>query len=245
MRPPTRLIAQVAISSAGATAQQTQHEAFAKQLRRQPTARGAHRRPNGELALAVHATRQQQIGDVRARNQQQARDGGDQQAQRRPRLAVDLVGQRHDLRAQARRAPAARAPVAAATTSRLARAASSVTSGFMRPMSLSTPRSGAPSARPAVEIQTSTLRGSMPGRHHADDGGGAAADVDVATDQRLVAAVLATPQAVADEHARAGRCRSARSRRSRARAAARTPSAPKKPGEIERGLDLHGARRAR
>ena len=85
---------------AGATTQEPQHDTLAKQLQCEPPARRPHRGPNGQLTFAVHATRQEEIGDIGARNQQQASDGGHQQTQRRPRLAINLVGERHDLRAQ-------------------------------------------------------------------------------------------------------------------------------------------------
>src|SRR5947209_3934572 len=55
-------------------AQQTSHngeqKAFGQKLADQPFTGSTHRKPNGNFALTLGSTRQQQIGDVRARNQQ-------------------------------------------------------------------------------------------------------------------------------------------------------------------------------
>ena len=168
-------------------------------------ARRPHRRPHGELALAIHATRQQQIGDVRARNQQQAGDGC------RPAGAARVgSGRRSDRQAARRWAPrppragCSRAS-AAVTTSRLARAASSVTPVFIRPMSFEHAKVRRALGQACRRDPDVDVARQHPRRHHADDRGRAAADADVATHQCLVGAVLTTPQAVADEHARAGR----------------------------------------
>ena len=73
-----------------------------EQLARDPRAAAADRRPDGELALAREAAREQEIGDVRARDDQHQRDGDGQDRQRRPRRSGDVVRQRagvHDHRA--------------------------------------------------------------------------------------------------------------------------------------------------
>ena len=223
---------------AGATAQKPQHDTLAKQLQGKPPARRPHRGPNGQLTFAVHATRQEEIGDIGARNQQQAGDGGHQQTQRRPRLAINLVGQRHDLRAQstarrlfARQSCRDHLEIGAR---RLERDPALHASDEFEHAQVGGALGQTRRRNPDVDIARQHAR-----RHHADDGGWAAPDVDVATDQRVLTAVLAAPEAVADEHARAGGVGSLALPEV---APALWPHAQRaeEPGGNERRLDLHG-----
>ena len=58
---------------------------------------GPERSPQCQLLLACRGARQQQIGDVRAGNQQDERDRREQDDQDRPDFADDLLVQRHDV----------------------------------------------------------------------------------------------------------------------------------------------------
>ncbi len=61
---------------------QRQQDAFRQQLAHDPSAFGAQRGANGELALARRGARQQQIGDISAGDDQDESDRTDQQQQR-------------------------------------------------------------------------------------------------------------------------------------------------------------------
>jgi hypothetical protein len=62
----------------------------------QPAARGAERRANRQLAPARRRARELQAGDVRARDQQDERDRGEQDQRRRLHAADDLVAEPHE-----------------------------------------------------------------------------------------------------------------------------------------------------
>ena len=66
-------------------------DALGDQLSYQATSPGADRRTDGELALSGGAPRQQQIREVRCRDQQHETDGGHQGEQRRSHLAHHLI----------------------------------------------------------------------------------------------------------------------------------------------------------
>ena len=61
-----------------------QQQAFGQQVSRQPPAGGAERQPHGELALPRRRSRQHQVGEVRAGDEQHERDGAEQNHRRRP-----------------------------------------------------------------------------------------------------------------------------------------------------------------
>ena len=73
-----------------------QQQAFRQQLADEPPAAGAERRPHRELALARGRACEQQVGDVRARDEQHEADGAQQQQQRGPRVFDDVAVQRGD-----------------------------------------------------------------------------------------------------------------------------------------------------
>ena len=111
----------------------------ASSVRRSAPWPGAERGPHGQLALAAHRARQDQVGDVRAGDDEHDRGGGEQHEQDRPRRRGNLIAQRRD--ASAGRWPSpntprgARAPCAACTAVSSARAASSDAPGARRPKS--------------------------------------------------------------------------------------------------------------
>ena len=74
-----------------------EHQAFGEHLAHQPAALGAKRGAHADLALARGASRQQQVGDVDARDEQHERDRADQREQRRPQLADHLLLQRKSI----------------------------------------------------------------------------------------------------------------------------------------------------
>ena len=73
-----------------------QQHALSEQLADDPAAVGTHRGANGQLALTPCRTREQQVGDVRARDQKHERDGAEQHQQRRLHLAGCRLPHRHD-----------------------------------------------------------------------------------------------------------------------------------------------------
>ena len=71
------------------TAQQRQHQALGHQLARDAAARGADRCANRDFALADGRAHEQQVGHVRARNQQHETHRAHQNPQRRSHVAHD------------------------------------------------------------------------------------------------------------------------------------------------------------
>ena len=54
---------------------------------------GAERGPHGQLAFAPHRSRQDQVGDIRAGNDEHDRGRGEQHEQDRPRRCRDLIAE--------------------------------------------------------------------------------------------------------------------------------------------------------
>jgi hypothetical protein len=79
---------------AGNGADAGKHEAFGHQLTDDSSCPGAERTAHGHLALTRLGTREQQIGDVRARDQQQKADGAEKQPDRPADGADDFLTQR-------------------------------------------------------------------------------------------------------------------------------------------------------
>jgi hypothetical protein len=63
-------------------------------------AAGAERRANRDFLPARQRTREQEIGDVGARDEQHESDGANQHDERAPDVADDLFLQRHDAEGQ-------------------------------------------------------------------------------------------------------------------------------------------------
>ena len=79
-----------------------QHEALRQQLAEDLGRRRAERRPHRDLALTRGSARQEQVGDVGARDQENERDGAEQQPQATNRLLAEkVVLERLDARAPA------------------------------------------------------------------------------------------------------------------------------------------------
>ena len=79
---------------AGGAAHRAEQEAFGQELADEVGAGRAKRGADGDLALALRRARQQQAGDVRARDQQHETDGAEQHQERGADAADDLVAQR-------------------------------------------------------------------------------------------------------------------------------------------------------
>ena len=100
---------------------------------------GAERGAHGQLAFAAHRARQDQVGDVRAGDDEHDGGRGEQHEEDRSRRRGDLIAQPRD--AQLTRWPSsnrprgARASMAAWTAASSARAASSEAPGARRPKS--------------------------------------------------------------------------------------------------------------
>ncbi len=73
-----------------------QQHALREQLADNPSAIGTHRRTDGQLALTPCRPREQQVGDVRTRDQEHERHGAEQHQQRRPHLTGCRIPHRHD-----------------------------------------------------------------------------------------------------------------------------------------------------
>ena len=80
-------------------AHQRQHDALGQQLPHDPAAAGAHRRADRDLPLADGRAHQQQVRDIRARDQQDEGDRAQQHPQRRPHVADDDLLHRLDAEA--------------------------------------------------------------------------------------------------------------------------------------------------
>ena len=78
---------------------QAEQGGLGEQLPRNPRAACAERCPNRDLTLPRRRAGQQQVGDVRERDQQQDPDRAEQQVERRAGVADDRLGQRHRLEA--------------------------------------------------------------------------------------------------------------------------------------------------
>ena len=81
---------------AGGAAEQRQPDALGQQLAHDPKPARAHRGAHGHLALTRERSRQQQVRDIRARDQQHDPDRRQQHCQRRAHVAHHLLEQRHD-----------------------------------------------------------------------------------------------------------------------------------------------------
>ena len=85
-RPPT-----MASSRPASAADAGQHEALDDQLPDDPRAAGAERDAHRDFLLAADRAREQQVGDIGARDQQHQRDGAEQHQQRGPDVLHQLV----------------------------------------------------------------------------------------------------------------------------------------------------------
>jgi len=82
-------------------AQHREQDAFGEQLAEEPRAAGAHGRADGQLAAALRAACQQEVGDVDAGNLEQAADRAEQDLERCAATARGHFGHWHDGRATA------------------------------------------------------------------------------------------------------------------------------------------------
>jgi hypothetical protein len=80
---------------------EAENHAFDQQLPHDPPAARPERRPDGQLLPAAQAARQQQVRDVRARDEEHARHGADEHADRSAHAADHLILERHDAERQA------------------------------------------------------------------------------------------------------------------------------------------------
>ena len=91
-----RANAERAEAEAEHAAGQRQHHALGQQLPNDAAAAGADRRADRDLALAARGAHEQQVRDVGAGDQQHKADRAQQDEQRRPDVADDLVLQQLD-----------------------------------------------------------------------------------------------------------------------------------------------------
>ena len=157
---------------AGTGSEHGQQRGFREELPDEPSARGAERRTDSRISPPRRGLRHEQIGDVRAREQQQQAHGAEQHPHRVPEPRRDNpLAERHGLGAPSAVRFRMRVRQAAAR-SRAARPRScaSVAPGPSRPM---TARSLSPRSLP--RIAASGIHASAPAgkiesrRHHAGD----------------------------------------------------------------------------
>ena len=77
-------------------AKQRDDQALGEQLAQQPRTAGAERGANRQLAVARRRARQQQVRDIRARDEQDERDGAEQDEERPAHFANQFHVQRHE-----------------------------------------------------------------------------------------------------------------------------------------------------
>src|SRR5207249_11806481 len=78
---------------ADSSADQGKQQAFHQQLTSDAPTAGADGGSNGDFTLTAGGTRQKQAGNIRARNQQDERNGAEQDQQGRTELAGNLITQ--------------------------------------------------------------------------------------------------------------------------------------------------------
>ena len=71
--------------------QSREHQALRRQLPQQPAAARAKRPPHRQLTFAGGGAREQQVGDVRAGNQQEHADGAEERDERGPHVLDDIL----------------------------------------------------------------------------------------------------------------------------------------------------------
>ena len=86
------------------TAQAREHEPLGQHLADETTLPRAERGPDGQLAIAPGSTHQQEVGDVRARDEQHEQDEDLEEIERCAEIADELVADRHGVAAEAARA---------------------------------------------------------------------------------------------------------------------------------------------
>ena len=85
-------------------AQAREHEALGQHLADEPALPRAERGADRQLAIAAGGAHQQQVGDVRARDEQHQQDEDLEEVERRPEIADELIADRHGVAAEAARA---------------------------------------------------------------------------------------------------------------------------------------------
>ena len=78
---------------AGSATETRQHDALDDQLPKQPTASGTERGAHCDFLLAINGTREQQVCDIRAGNQQHERDRAHEHQQSGTHVLHELIAQ--------------------------------------------------------------------------------------------------------------------------------------------------------
>ena len=102
-RPPVRQAAhrQLRQQHARQRRDRREQQRFGEELSDNPAAVRTEGRPDRELVLARRAARQQQVGDIDARNQEHGKHGSGEQADRRPHIANQMFANGNDRGAHA------------------------------------------------------------------------------------------------------------------------------------------------
>jgi hypothetical protein len=80
----------------GDTTNDREDEAFGQELSNDPRATRPQSRAHGELAIPRRRPREDQMRDVRARDEEHARDGAEKDHERQPHVADELFTKRND-----------------------------------------------------------------------------------------------------------------------------------------------------
>ena len=180
-----------------------EQHALGEQLPHDPPRRGAERDADRHFALAVRSAREEKIGDVRAGDEEQEADGGEQRPEGALRVADQLLAQRpasavmfvFDLRH-------ARAGASSAMLSSSRSACSTDAPGLSNPIARRYRPGAVRLAGPKrIGIQRSTASYSpKPGARHADDSVVVLVHAQVPADDTGVATEVLHPDGVAEHH---------------------------------------------
>jgi len=191
-------------------AERRHQQALGEHLPDQPAARRADRRPDRELAAARRGAHDQEIGDVRARNQQHERDGAHHRQDRRPHVADDVVEHRDRVEVETRglldrivRAQIRRDAVhlQLRLLGRHARlqTADHAKDDVVAVGGVEIDARRRPHVRRPVDADARREQQLESRRENADDARAAVAELDVLADDRRIAAVTPLPERVAQD----------------------------------------------
>ena len=182
-----------------------QDDGFGEQLTEQPDAAGTERRSDRQLRLTRGGARQEQVGDIRAGDQQHEANGAEKHEERRSHVAHDHVGERHGVERQR---------VVGLTERHLQLTADSpqvVIDLRERDARLGTADDRQELTAPALRgrraegvvvnerrIHIRVVEQPGAGREHADDLDRRAADPDPAAEHTAIAAELALPEPIVE-----------------------------------------------
>ena len=191
---------------ADGAARRGEQQALDQELAHDPPRARAEAGAHGDLTPAGGGSRQQQVGDVGAGDQQHGADGAQDEEQRRPHLARQLLRQRFGDDDRFRRLVGIARGLAPALEAEVVAEPRHLAPGVVDAASLAqaaqhrvAPAVGARGVGPEWDPQLGPAREVEAGRHHTHDGEGIAVENERLADDLRVAAEAALPQAVAQQ----------------------------------------------